>query len=110
MPNTPANTGTSAPSSSSGRGATSRRTGACAVVSRTVSAITHSNPAGGRRHGTARIRSLVFPRIPDPRVRRVVAERHRARVAGTGENVQVVHRVVRSGDARPVVPVRDEDD
>src|ERR1019366_5162721 len=121
MANTPANKGTSVPSSSSERCATIHRTSACAVVSRTVPeagvvvgssvrVIWDSEASGwswgwicgrsgagdqaqpvetavGRRDGTAWVERLVGPRVPYPRVGRVIAERYRAVGSRSGQNV-----------------------
>ena len=49
------------------------------------------------------------PRVAHPVVGRVVAERHRALLAGAGHHVEVVQRVARRGHARPVVAAGDHE-
>src|SRR5690606_13645870 len=64
--------------------------------------------ARGGGHRAARVGRHVVPLPPYPRVGGVVAERHRTPLARPGQHVEVVHRVAGSGDARPVLAVRDE--
>ena len=65
--------------------------------------------AGRAGHRATRVGRHADPRLADPVVRRVVAERHRPLVAGAGQDVQVVEGIARRGDARAVVAAVDEE-
>ena len=107
MPNTPATSGCSSPSTTV-RWAHRKRTIACAVVSRTVF-IACLHGARGRRHRQARVEFHVVPGGADPVLRRVVGEGELARARIGRHHVEVVERVAGRRDARAVVARRHEE-